>query len=68
MTKIKLGKFITNEFSLPLVIAEIGVNHNCDLSLAKKIFEAPVDKRTGFFFVAIFFIRSILVISEDEIL
>lgn len=37
MKKIKLGKFIINEFSLPLIIAEIGVNHNCNLSLAKKI-------------------------------
>ena len=37
MIKIKLGKFNINEFSQPLIIAEIGVNHNCDLSLAKKI-------------------------------
>ena len=45
MKKIKLGKTIITQNSLPYVIAEIGVNHECSLKNAKKlILEA---KRAG---------------------
>ena len=37
MIKIKLGSKIVTDSSLPYIIAEIGVNHECSLSKAKKL-------------------------------
>lgn len=37
MNTIKLGKIKINNFSKPYVIAEIGVNHECSLSKAKRL-------------------------------
>ena len=37
MNSIKLGKKIIDENSKPYIIAEIGVNHECSLSQAKKL-------------------------------
>ena len=37
MNKIKLGKKIISNNSLPYIIAEIGVNHECSLKKAKKL-------------------------------
>lgn len=38
--EIKLGDYIINEDSFPYVIAEIGINHNGDLQIAKKLIDA----------------------------
>ena len=35
MKSIKLGRKVINNFSEPYIIAEIGVNHECSLKLAK---------------------------------
>ena len=37
MNKIKLGKKFITEASLPYIIAEIGVNHECSMTKAKKL-------------------------------
>jgi len=37
LIKIKIGSQLISETSSPYVIAEIGVNHECSLSLAKKL-------------------------------
>ncbi len=37
MNKIKLGNKIISENSLPYIIAEIGVNHECSMKKAKKL-------------------------------
>ena len=36
-SKIKLGNKIVSKKSLPYIIAEIGVNHECSLQMAKKL-------------------------------
>lgn len=38
--EIKLGDYIINENSFPYIIAEIGINHNGDLQIAKKLIDA----------------------------
>lgn len=38
--EIKLGNYIINEDSFPYMIAEIGINHNGDLQIAKKLIDA----------------------------
>ena len=38
--EILLGNYIVNEKSSPYVIAEIGINHNGDLQIAKKLIDA----------------------------
>lgn len=38
--EIKLGNYIINEHSFPYMIAEIGINHNGDLQIAKKLIDA----------------------------
>ncbi len=38
--EILLGNYIVNENSFPYIIAEIGVNHNGDLQIAKKLIDA----------------------------
>ncbi len=38
--EILLGNYIVNENSSPYVIAEIGINHNGDLQIAKKLIDA----------------------------
>ena len=38
--EIKLGDYVVNENSFPYVIAEIGINHNGDLQIAKKLIDA----------------------------
>lgn len=38
--EIKLGNYIINEHSFPYIIAEIGINHNGDLQIAKKLIDA----------------------------
>ena len=38
--EIKLGNYIVNENSFPYIIAEIGINHNGDLQIAKKLIDA----------------------------
>lgn len=38
--EIKLGDYIVNEDSFPYIIAEIGINHNGDLQIAKKLIDA----------------------------
>lgn len=38
--EVKLGEFVINEDSFPYVIAEIGINHNGDLQIAKKLIDA----------------------------
>lgn len=35
--KLKLGSHVISSNSLPYIIAEIGVNHNCSIKLAKKM-------------------------------
>ena len=40
MAKIKLGNSVISESSRPYAIAEIGVNHNGILSLAKKLIKS----------------------------
>ena len=43
MNRIKLGNRIIDENSNPYIIAEIGVNHECSISKAKKlIFKAKM--------------------------
>ncbi len=37
---IKLGNYIVNENSAPYMIAEIGINHNGDIQIAKKLMDA----------------------------
>lgn len=37
MTQIKLGNKVINKNSLPYIIAEIGVNHECSMTKAKKL-------------------------------
>ena len=37
MIKIKLGDKVISDNSLPYIIAEIGVNHECSLNKAKKL-------------------------------
>ncbi|MBD5509250.1 MAG: N-acetylneuraminate synthase [Lachnospiraceae bacterium] len=38
--EIRLGNYIINEDSFPYIIAEIGINHNGDLQIAKKLIDA----------------------------
>lgn len=38
--EIKLGNYIINENTFPYFIAEIGINHNGDLQIAKKLIDA----------------------------
>lgn len=38
--EIKLGEYVVNEKSFPYIIAEIGINHNGDLQIAKKLIDA----------------------------
>ncbi|MCM1153903.1 MAG: N-acetylneuraminate synthase family protein [Roseburia sp.] len=38
--EIKLGNYLINESSFPYIIAEIGINHNGDLQIAKKLIDA----------------------------
>lgn len=38
--EIKLGDYVINEVSFPYIIAEIGINHNGDLQIAKKLIDA----------------------------
>ena len=37
MNRIKLGNRVIDENSSPYIIAEIGVNHECSISKAKKL-------------------------------
>lgn len=39
-SEIKLGDYIVNHDSFPYIIAEIGINHNGDLQIAKKLIDA----------------------------
>jgi len=38
--EIKIGNYVINESSFPYIIAEIGINHNGDLQIAKKLIDA----------------------------
>lgn len=38
--EIKIGNYIVNEKSAPYMIAEIGINHNGDIDIAKKLMDA----------------------------
>lgn len=38
--EIKLGDYVINETSFPYIIAEIGINHNGDIQIAKKLIDA----------------------------
>ncbi|MCX4353004.1 MAG: N-acetylneuraminate synthase family protein [Lachnospiraceae bacterium] len=38
--EIQLGDYLVNEHSFPFMIAEIGINHNGDLQIAKKLIDA----------------------------
>lgn len=38
--EIKLGEYLVNEQSFPYIIAEIGINHNGDMQIAKKLIDA----------------------------
>lgn len=38
--EIRLGDYLVNENSFPYMIAEIGINHNGDLQIAKKLIDA----------------------------
>lgn len=38
--EIKLGDYVVNETSFPYLIAEIGINHNGDIQIAKKLIDA----------------------------
>jgi len=40
LQEIMLGDYLINEESFPYVIAEIGINHNGDLQIAKKLIDA----------------------------
>ena len=46
MKSIKLGRKVINNFSEPYIIAEIGVNHECSLKLAKRRINI-VNERNG---------------------
>ena len=37
---IYLGGYLINENSIPYLIAEIGINHNGDLNIAKRLIDA----------------------------
>lgn len=39
-SEILLGNYVVNENSFPFMIAEIGINHNGDLQIAKKLIDA----------------------------
>jgi len=39
ITKLKLGSCYVSEDTLPYIIAEIGVNHECSIALAKKMID-----------------------------
>ena len=38
--EIKLGDYLINKTTFPYIIAEIGINHNGDLQIAKKLIDA----------------------------
>lgn len=38
--EIRLGEYVVNENSFPYMIAEIGINHNGDIQIAKKLIDA----------------------------
>lgn len=38
--EIRLGDYLVDEYSFPYMIAEIGINHNGDLQIAKKLIDA----------------------------
>lgn len=38
--EIRLGDYLVNEHTFPYMIAEIGINHNGDLQIAKKLIDA----------------------------
>ena len=38
--EILLGDYIINDAAFPYIIAEIGINHNGDLQVAKKLIDA----------------------------
>lgn len=38
--EIRFGNYIINEYSFPYIIAEIGINHNGDIQIAKKLIDA----------------------------
>ena len=40
LQSIKLGDYVITEESVPYIIAEIGINHNGDLQIAKKLIDA----------------------------
>lgn len=40
LQQIKLGDYIINEEAFPYTIAEIGINHNGDMQIAKKLIDA----------------------------
>ena len=50
MIKIKLGSKIVTDSSLPYIIAEIGVNHECSLSKSKKLSGLPIPAKAKSFF------------------
>ncbi len=39
-SEIKLGNYLVNNDAFPYIIAEIGINHNGDLQIAKKLIDA----------------------------
>lgn len=39
-SEISLGNYVVNETSFPYIIAEIGINHNGDLQIAKRLIDA----------------------------
>lgn len=38
--EIQLGEYLVNDYSFPYIIAEIGINHNGDLQIAKRLIDA----------------------------
>ena len=38
--EIHIGDYVINETSRPYMIAEIGINHNGDINIAKKLMDA----------------------------
>lgn len=38
--EVRLGNYVVNEEAFPYIIAEIGINHNGDLQVAKKLIDA----------------------------
>lgn len=38
--EIQLGDYLINDYSFPYIIAEIGINHNGDLQIAKRLIDA----------------------------